>query len=201
MLPYFRKIVNDDTNEQGWSPLMWSVSQRKADLRIVKLMYDNGCELLQRKRDDGLNALHVAASTNDVQLLDFIVSNCETDRIRSVINQKGINGWTPAHLACLMGNFDSVNYLIECGADLYERNDDKVAAIEEIVRSDHIDLLKCVYRPRRANLYEAGVYPLIHHAAGIEESRCLQLLLTLGINPNEPSNEIDQATPLHFAVV
>jgi ankyrin repeat protein len=24
-LPYFQNIINDDSNEDGWSPLMWSV--------------------------------------------------------------------------------------------------------------------------------------------------------------------------------
>ena len=154
---------------------------------------------MQRKKDDGLNAIHVAASGNDVKLLDFIITNSPNQK--SVINQKGLQGWTPAHLACLLGNFDSLNYLIEQGADLYLRNDNGIAPIEELVRSDHLELLKCVYKPQKKVMFEAGVYPLIHHAAGIEHSKCLQLFLNIGVQVNELSNEVDAATPLHFAVL
>ena len=65
-LPYFKNLVNDDTNEDGWSPLIWSISQEQEDLRIVELLHENGLDLLQRKRDDGLNALHIASFCNDI---------------------------------------------------------------------------------------------------------------------------------------
>lgn len=50
-------------------------------------------------------------------------------------------------------------------------------------------------------MYEAGIYGLIHHAAGVDESKCLRMLLNIGISANEVSNEIDLATPLHFAAL
>ena len=37
---------DDDDNKDGWTPLMWAVSQEKVDLRIVDLMRDNGCDLM-----------------------------------------------------------------------------------------------------------------------------------------------------------
>ena len=54
-----------------------------------------------------------------------------------------------------------------------------------------MELLKCVYKPQKKVMYEAGVYPLIHHAAGIEDSKCLKLFLNIGVKANELSNEVD----------
>jgi hypothetical protein len=42
---------------------------------------------------------------------------------------------------------------------------------------------------------------MIHLAAGVEGSKCLRFLLEKGEHPNQMCNEIDKATPLHFAVV
>ena len=70
-----------------------------------------------------------------------------------------------------MGYFDSVNLLLEHGADLFMPNNEGIAPIEEIVRSDHVELLKCVYKPKtKRDMFNADGYGLIHHAAGVDNS-------------------------------
>lgn len=76
-----------------------------------------------------------------------------------------------------------------------------MSPIEEIVRSDNLELLKCVYKPKLNTLRESGVYGLIHHAAGVPDSKCLRMMLTIGISPNEPCNDTDRALPLHFSAI
>lgn len=66
LLPYFDKLIIYDDNDEEWTPLMWGVSQSKADLRIVELFKSRGCDLLKRKRSDGFSLLHIAACSNDV---------------------------------------------------------------------------------------------------------------------------------------
>ena len=74
-LPYFQEVVNDDTNEAGWTPLLTaSAKSAKSDLRLIKLLVENGASLHKAKRDDGLAPVHFAASNNDIHLLDYILT-------------------------------------------------------------------------------------------------------------------------------
>ena len=54
-------------------------------------------------------------------------------------------GWTPAHLAGALNNFDSLNLLMEHGASITLKHSHKLSCYEEIVRSDNADLLECIY--------------------------------------------------------
>lgn len=101
----------------------------------------------------------------------------------------------------MQGNFDALNLLLEYGADVNQRNEFNVSVIDEIVRQDNVDLFKCVFKTEDLQRPQ-GVHGHIHHAAGYEEdSKCLKLLLAIGQSPNQISNSVDLATPLHFAAL
>ena len=86
---------------------------------MIKLLVDNGANILKAKKD-GLTSMHFAASNNDIHFLDYILS--EADNAEKVANIQTVDGWTPAHYAGFLGNFDSLNLLLERGADLSHRN-------------------------------------------------------------------------------
>lgn len=114
-LPYFAEVINDNSNEAGWTPLLTACAQsNKSDLRLIKLMVDNGATLLKAKKDDGLMSIHFAASNNDVHLLDYILNS--VDNPSSIANLANNEGWTASHFAGFLNNFDSLNLLIENGA-------------------------------------------------------------------------------------
>ena len=69
-----------------------------------------------------------------------------------------------------------MNLLLEAGADLYSRNEKNISPLDEIIRNDNIELLKCVYKPSHKSQSDFG---LIHLSAGVEDSKCLRLFLTL----------------------
>lgn len=81
----------------------------------------------------------MAASNNDLHLIDLIL------QIENNANIKNSEGWTPAHFASFLNNFDALNLLMENGADLTIKHDMKLTAYEEMVRADNADLLECVY--------------------------------------------------------
>ena len=84
-------------------------------------MVENGAQLLRPKTDDGLTSIHFAASNNDVHLLDYIL-NESGENSNSVSNLKSKEGWTPAHFAGFLNCFDSLNLLLEHGADMSMQN-------------------------------------------------------------------------------
>lgn len=48
-------------------------------------------------------------------------------------------------MAAFLGNFDSLNLLIEHGADLSKKHNHDMTCFDEIIRTDNKDLLECVY--------------------------------------------------------
>jgi ankyrin repeat protein len=48
-------------------------------------------------------------------------------------------------MASFLGNFDALNLLIEAGADLGRKNNDKMTSFDEILRNDNIELFECVF--------------------------------------------------------
>ena len=112
-------------------------------------MVENGADLQKAKRNDGLLPIHFAASNNDVHLLEYILEQAEN--AKTAANMTNEEGWTPGHFAGFLNNFDSLNLLIENGADLRLKNRNGLSCFDEVVRSDNADLFECVW-PYAKNL-------------------------------------------------
>ena len=78
-LPYFQSIVDENSNEvppyllilqEGWTPLLWAAS--KKHLSIVKALIENGADIRKTKKD-GMGVMHIAASQNDIHMLDYVM--------------------------------------------------------------------------------------------------------------------------------
>mmetsp|Transcript_26211 Transcript_26211/g.30627 ORF Transcript_26211/g.30627 Transcript_26211/m.30627 type:complete len:276 (+) Transcript_26211:63-890(+) len=193
-LPYFAEVINDNSNEAGWTPLLTACAQsNKTDLRLIKLMVENGADLLKQKKGDGLSSVHFAASNNDVHLLDYIFSQAEN--AKSVSNIESNEGWTPSHFAGFLNNFDSLNLLIEQGADLTSRNKNGLSCFDEIVRSDNSELFECIWpfaKKVKRDLNERATFGFLHLAAGQEGSKTLDVLLSkCKESPNQICNYHD----------
>jgi len=199
-LPYFSKVVDDQSNEDGWTPLMWAA--QKGNIETIQELVANGANVMKTKTD-GISLYHMAASNNDVHLLDYAISL----KAHTSLNLKNDDGWTPAHMAGFLNNFDSLNLLLENGASLDEKNNNALSCYEEIVRADNADLLECIYPLvqdilRQRNLSKKATYSLLHLASGSEGPKSLKFLLEkAGESPNQICNADDRATALHFAVL
>ena len=140
---------------------------------------------MKPKISDGMTPLHIAAGSNDVHLVDFILSQVEDPS--SAANVRNEEGWTPCHLAAFLNNFDSLNLLVEAGGDLTKKNDNGMSSFDELVRNDHKDLFECVYdiaETVKRDLKQPGSFGLIHLAAGQEGHKCLKFLLDQGESTN-----------------
>lgn len=94
---------------------------------------------------------------------------------------------------------------MENGANVNDKNDQGMSAVEEIIRNDHKDLLSCVFdglRHKKRDVKVPGSFSYVHLAASVKESRCLKYFIEdEGLSPNEICNIHDQTNPLHFAVL
>ncbi len=48
-------------------------------------------------------------------------------------------------MAAFLGNMDSVNLLLENGCDLGKKHNHELSGFDEIVRTDNLEMLECVY--------------------------------------------------------
>ena len=90
-----------------------------------------------------MTALHMAATINDVHVVDFILNSVE-DPNRAV-NIATNEGWTPCHFAGFLNNFDSLNLLLEHGGDLGKESNVGMSVVDEIIRVDNADLFECIF--------------------------------------------------------
>ena len=97
------------------------------------------------KLDDGLTPLHFAASNNDVRFIDYVLNDLYQNNAQQIVNIENSHGWTPAHFASYLNKFDSLNLLIENGADLARRNGNGFSCFDEVIRQDHASLFECLW--------------------------------------------------------
>ena len=77
-LPYFEEVVNENDNEEGWTPLLFSV--KNANLQMTQFLVESGAQTNVAK-GSGDTILHYAASNNDLRMLDYVVKQ---DQLYSV---------------------------------------------------------------------------------------------------------------------
>jgi len=58
--------------------LLWAATRK--DLSVVKLLVNNGASILKPK-SDGMTIMHIAASQNDIHMLDYAIKMKETPTI------------------------------------------------------------------------------------------------------------------------
>lgn len=207
-LPYFNDIVDEDVDhEEGWTPLLLSAC--KANLDIMKLLIRSGAKPL-RPKNNGATCYHFAASNNDIHMLNYLI---KLD-MHFTIDMEDGNGWTPAISASYLNNMDSLNLLIENGADLTHSDKSEYNAYEHMVSNDLKDMLEIniqgamAYQKTRSSK-TSGQLGLFHLACiNPDGSECLTYLLkkakdegTLNQMVNQINNENDKAAPLHYAIL
>jgi ankyrin repeat protein len=67
----FSQLINDQSNEQLWSPLLLATAQK--DFELAKYLIDKGARVMQPMSSD-VTMLHLAASNGDVRLLDYALA-------------------------------------------------------------------------------------------------------------------------------
>ncbi|CAI2374403.1 unnamed protein product [Moneuplotes crassus] len=196
-LPYFEEIINDNTNVHEWTPLLWATA--KNNFGMVKKLYKLGGNMIKPKKD-GLTCLHISATNNNVHILNYLLENRPTKSI----DIENAEGWTPAHFAAFMNAYDSLNLLIEHGANLWHKHQHNHDVFEEIIRSNDENFLGCVYdiyTSKKRDLTQKQSYSLMHLAAGTDAFKIVEFLASQGENINQICNYKDKATPLHFAML
>jgi ankyrin repeat protein len=88
-LSCFRECVDENSNEEGWTPLLLAAQQ--GNMTIVKMLIDSGAHPMMQN-NNRTNIFHLAASNGDVRMLDLAMKQ---DR-HYTVDTEAEDGWTPA---------------------------------------------------------------------------------------------------------
>jgi ankyrin repeat protein len=78
-LPYFGEVVDENANEEGWTPLLWAAT--KKHMAVARVLVEEGGANVLKPKADGMTPLHVAASQNDIHFLDFVLSRTDSSAV------------------------------------------------------------------------------------------------------------------------
>lgn len=94
-----------------------------------------------RQFETGERLLHNACWSGRLELVDFLVRECNAD-----VNQISdrISGLTPLHVACRAGASDVVKRLVELGADVYQKDAAGDTAFHWAARRDNVGTVRAM---------------------------------------------------------
>jgi ankyrin repeat protein len=117
------KAVLSESDEQGFTPLLWASREGFTDL--VKLLVEKGADPNQNDQWMGANSGHKAAYWGRTDVMKILVGH------GLELNARGAyNGYTPLHDAVSGGHFDTAKVLIEAGADTTIKGHDGKTAFD-----------------------------------------------------------------------
>jgi pimeloyl-ACP methyl ester carboxylesterase/ankyrin repeat protein len=108
-------ILLNTRDSSGNSPLLTAISSN-APIHIVELMINAGCNI-NKKDNDGLNALHLAVIHNNYELCEVILKYMQKmDELQekiTIYDRDLIHDYNALHYAALVGNAKIAKLLIE----------------------------------------------------------------------------------------
>lgn len=129
------QIVDFNSNQDagGVTNLMSAVNNN--DEEGVKFYIRGGSSIVNKKNSGGASALHVATRNGYFNIVKILVENGAN------VNEEDNEGWTPAMRSALLGDHNTMEYLIKNNADLSKSNNFNETAI---IHSSASDCIKCL---------------------------------------------------------
>ncbi len=119
----------------------------------------------------------------------------------SLLNSYSADGFTPVALAAYLGQKETVEYLVENGADVnaVAKNTTGYTPLTGAVSQNHTEIAKMLVKSGSDvnHSYEGGFTPLTH-AAFSGNAELVRFLLDHGADPNTKTS--DGRSPLSFAI-
>ena len=125
-------------NAQGESPLM--LAAIKGHVELAQKMIQKGADI----NKTGWTPLHYAASTGQLKMIGFLLEQ------NAYIDAESPNGTTPLMMASLYANPESVQLLLDQGADPMLKNEQGLTALQFAERGKRVDAVALLSKTMRA---------------------------------------------------
>lgn len=205
----------------------WHTAVTKGDLRALEGLLGKGVSI--RLEHDGSNALHMAAASGNIPMIDFLLARnlpiatldavrAETpllyavragaaDAVRhllqrgSDVNSGNLHGIAPLHVAAASNSTRLVELLISNGANVNARSKDGRTPLFVAVTAGHEQVVRLLLdRSASVDTHSEGSATPLAIAARNGSVEILRLLLAHGADPNDRGYFWNGDTPLIIAI-
>ena len=152
--------VNHKSTKDGWTVLHIACFLKNAE--IVNILLDNNVDI-NVTSNTGATPLYLVCehgSHNDMSIdiiYDLILAAEELGVLAQYINKKEEHGYFPLYVACKNGDNDIVELLLEKGANLDEKNEQRqtalIIAIQENQEKSHLEVIETLLKAGADLLY------------------------------------------------
>lgn len=167
----------------GLSPIMNALYHRQTD--VVNELLASGVEL----------NVHEAAATGQTERMRQLIAADE-----SLVNSHADDGFTPLGLAVFFGHPETVNVLLEAGADvnLASRESMNVTPLASASAAGRLEIARnLIAHGANVNARASGDFTPLHESAASGRMEFARLLLDHGADINAKTS--DGKTPLDYA--
>jgi ankyrin repeat protein len=152
--------VNHKSTKDGWTVLHIACFLKNAE--IVNILLDNNVDI-NVTSNTGATPLYLVCehgSHNEMSIdiiYDLILAAEELGVLAQYINKKEEHGYFPLYVACKNGDNDIVELLLEKGANLNEKNEQRqtalIIAIQENQEKSHLEVIETLLKAGADLLY------------------------------------------------
>ena len=152
--------VNHKSTKDGWTVLHIACFLKNAE--IVNILLDNNVDI-NVTSNTGATPLYLVCehgSHNEMSIdiiYDLILAAEELGVLAQYINKKEEHGYFPLYVACKNGDNDIVELLLEKGANLDEKNEQRqtalIIAIQENQEKSHLEVIETLLKAGADLLY------------------------------------------------
>jgi ankyrin repeat protein len=184
--------VNHKSTKDGWTVLHIACFLKNAE--IVNILLDNNVDI-NVTSNTGATPLYLVCehgSHNEMSIdiiYDLILAAEELGVLAEYINKKEEHGYFPLYVACKNGDNDIVELLLEKGANLEEKNEQRqtalIIAIQENQEKSHLEVIETLLKAGADLLYTDNTgHTALDWAQQNDDDDVIRLLIQYAPSPS-----------------
>jgi len=174
----------------GWSALHIAVSNNK--IEVVKCLLDHGVD--KNIENDSYTPLYIASQNGFNDIVKLLVEKYNAD-----IN-KVTNGWSAIQIACSNGHYQTVEYLLSQGADIYLNSKKEYKLLHIATEENNLCMVELLLKKGHINVNakNTGGWTALHIVARENYYGLAKYLVKYG-HADVDEEDKSMNTPLHIA--